>query len=336
MDAGVTLTVIAAVAENGVIGRGGDLPWKLSDDLKRFARLTKSHTVIVGRRTHEAIIGRLGGPLPDRKTIVVSSTTNPHAYAGMGLTIVPSLDHAVSAAGSDSSEVFVIGGAQLYREALPRAHRLLLTLVHASVDGDVTFPSFDWAEWGDDWFEFRDADERNEYPTTFVALKRRLKRVWPMGADVVEMQHARSDDQREVMQQIQDQGVCSFCPEHEHLNDFGQVRRAGHFWVLRDNRWPYKGTRAHLLAIPKEHAETLGDVRMSSLPELHLLCRWAEAEFGLTSGAIGLRFGDPARNGGTVRHLHAHLIAAVAADDPGFDNVRFRMGPKAQQDPFPA
>ena len=137
------ISIIAAVAVNGVIGREGRLPWHLSADLQRFKRLTTGHTIIMGRRTWESI----GRALPGRRTIVV--TRQPDYQVADGVQIATSLDEALrTAEASGESESFVVGGAELYREALPEADRLFFTEVAAEVDGDTYFPvNFDTFEW---------------------------------------------------------------------------------------------------------------------------------------------------------------------------------------------
>ncbi len=138
------ITLIAAIAENGVIGRAGGLPWRLPNDLRRFQRVTKGHQVVMGRRTFET----LPGPLPDRRNIVV--TRNPD-YRADGVVVVHSLEEAVADADrhADSADdvLFVLGGAVLYSAALPIADRLDLTRVEACFEGDTFFPEVDWAGW---------------------------------------------------------------------------------------------------------------------------------------------------------------------------------------------
>ncbi|HEX5470243.1 MAG TPA: dihydrofolate reductase [Lacipirellulaceae bacterium] len=165
------VSIIAAVAANGVIGRNGRLPWKLSNDLRRFKRLTMGHTIIMGRRTWESI----GRPLPGRRTIVV--TRQSDYQVADGVQIASSLEEALLAAEAcDETDTFVVGGAELYREALPEADRLYFTEVAADVEGDTYFPvNFDTFEW-DQWIcletEAHEADLQNEYAFVFVTFER--------------------------------------------------------------------------------------------------------------------------------------------------------------------
>ncbi|NJD33294.1 MAG: dihydrofolate reductase [Betaproteobacteria bacterium] len=135
------LTVIAAVARNGVIGKNNRLPWHLPADLRHFRALTTGHAVIMGRKTWESLPAKFR-PLPGRQNIVV---TRDEAYRAEGATVVTSLPAAVAAAQGD--EAFVIGGAELYVAALPLADRLQLTEIDAAFDGDTHFPAIDPRQW---------------------------------------------------------------------------------------------------------------------------------------------------------------------------------------------
>lgn len=134
------LSLIAAVAANGVIGSDNALPWRLPEDLKRFKALTLGHPVIMGRRTHESI----GRPLPGRRNIVVSRNA---AFSAAGCETAASLEAAIAACAGTADEIFVIGGAQIYAEALPLAERLYLTEIGAEFPGDARFPAFDRDAW---------------------------------------------------------------------------------------------------------------------------------------------------------------------------------------------
>ncbi len=133
------LSIIVAVARNRVIGVNNTLPWHLPEDLKRFRALTMGHHIIMGRKTYESL-GRL---LPGRTTVIVSRSKD---YAVPGALVADSLRVALALCEGDP-EVFVIGGAQLYREALPVANRLYLTEIDAAFDGDAYFPGYDRSRW---------------------------------------------------------------------------------------------------------------------------------------------------------------------------------------------
>ena len=158
------ISLIAAMADNGVIGRNNRLPWRLSADLQRFKALTMGKPIVMGRKTWESI----GRPLPGRTNIVV---TRDVGYRAEGCVVVHSVDQALEvAAGSD--EVMVIGGANLYQQLLDRADRLYLTQVRADVEGDAWFPEFDRAQWREVERESHSRDEKNEYDYAFVTLER--------------------------------------------------------------------------------------------------------------------------------------------------------------------
>lgn len=132
------LSIIAAIGDGGVIGREGALPWHIPEDLKRFKQLTMGHPIIMGRKTYESI----GKPLPGRVNIVIS---RQEGYEAAGCEVFRSLEEAL--AKYEPQNPFVIGGAEIYRAALPLADRLHITEVKISTDGDVFFPDFDRSQW---------------------------------------------------------------------------------------------------------------------------------------------------------------------------------------------
>lgn len=160
------LILIVAAAENDVIGRDGDLPWHLPSDLAYFKRATMGKPIIMGRKTHESI----GRPLPGRANIVVTRQAD---YEADGCVVAHSLEEALqSAATHGAAEAVVIGGAELYAQALPRADRILMTRVHAPIEGDVRFPPLEPDVWRVVGVEHHDADERHAYPFSFMELVR--------------------------------------------------------------------------------------------------------------------------------------------------------------------
>jgi dihydrofolate reductase len=164
------LSLVAAVAENGVIGRDGRLPWRLSADLRRFRALTTGHPIIMGRRTWDSI----GRPLPGRTSIVVTRQTRfdtPHPEVHIVHSFDEALEAATKAPGGESQS-FVIGGAEVYAAALPYATRLYLTRVLAEVEGDARFPPLDWLEWTLMTTENHPADAKNEYAHSFEVYER--------------------------------------------------------------------------------------------------------------------------------------------------------------------
>jgi dihydrofolate reductase len=144
----VTLSLVVAVADDGVIGDADALPWHISEDLRRFRQLTTGHVLVAGRRTHESITARLGQPLPGRHTVVVSGSTpsgGPTAFTAGAATTVADLDTALTTAadlatGAPEPGVVVIGGARVYGQALPQVDTVHLTRVHLTPGGDTRMP----------------------------------------------------------------------------------------------------------------------------------------------------------------------------------------------------
>lgn len=133
------LSLIVAVAKNGVIGKDNTLPWHLPEDLKRFRALTTGHHIIMGRKTYESL-GRL---LPGRTTVIVTRNTD---YTVEGALIAHTLIEAAELC-KDDAEAFIIGGAELYKDALKLVNKLYITEIDVAIDGDAFFPEFDSAEW---------------------------------------------------------------------------------------------------------------------------------------------------------------------------------------------
>ncbi|MCK0198318.1 dihydrofolate reductase [Ancylobacter sp. 6x-1] len=165
------LVIVVAVAENGVIGRGDALPWHVSGDLKRFRAITWGKPIVMGRRTFESI----GRPLPGRTSIVVSRDAGLNLPDGV--LKAATLDEAMRLAGAEAErlgvdEAALVGGAMLYAAALPRADALRLTRIHASPEGDVTFPPFDAADWREVHREGPLQGEKDDHAFSFIDYER--------------------------------------------------------------------------------------------------------------------------------------------------------------------
>ncbi|WP_267358040.1 MULTISPECIES: dihydrofolate reductase [unclassified Methylobacterium] len=157
------VSLVAAVARNGVIGRDNGLAWHLSSDLKRFKALTMGKPMLMGRRTWDSI----GRPLPGRRTLVL---TRDRAFWAEGVEVVHDWESALAAASG--SELMVVGGAEIYTLTLPQADRLYLTEVAAEPQGDVRFPSFDRARFRETFREAHPAGPRDEHAFAFVDWER--------------------------------------------------------------------------------------------------------------------------------------------------------------------
>jgi dihydrofolate reductase len=163
-----TLTLIVARARNGVIGRNGELPWRLPEDLKRFKALTLGHPVLMGRKTWDSILARNGKPLPGRRNIVISRQAGFDTPGGEAAS---SLDAALALC-ADAPAVFVIGGAQIYAEALPRAHCVELTEIDADFEGDAVMPPLDPAVWQETQRESHGPSAERPFGYAFVTYRR--------------------------------------------------------------------------------------------------------------------------------------------------------------------
>jgi dihydrofolate reductase len=160
------LTTIAAVAQNGVIGNNNELIWRLPDDLKHFKNLTKGHTMIMGRKTWESIGAK---PLPHRRHIII---TRNFDYDAEDAEVVSTIDEALELAKGDE-KVFIVGGGEIYKLAMPYINRMELTIVHHDFEGDTYFPEFNYANWKEVASELHEADERHAYPFSFLTLERK-------------------------------------------------------------------------------------------------------------------------------------------------------------------
>jgi dihydrofolate reductase len=159
------ISLIAAMAEDRVIGIQNRLPWRLPSDMKWFRQHTLGKPIVMGRKTFESFGGK---PLPDRLNIVI--TRDPD-YQAKGAVVVHTIEEAITAAGA-VEEVMIIGGASFYKQMLPRAQRLYLTFVHTRVDGDAWFPAYDSSQWRELEHHDRPADERNAFAHSFCIFER--------------------------------------------------------------------------------------------------------------------------------------------------------------------
>jgi dihydrofolate reductase len=159
------ISLIAAIGKNRVIGKNNSLPWKLPADMKRFRELTTGKPIIMGRKTFESI----GKPLPNRTNIIITHDQN---YKAEGCIIAHSIEEALKAAESNK-EVMIIGGSQIYKEFLPKANKMYLTLIDADFDGNAYFPEYKVEEWKETAYEEHERDKDNQYSYTFVVLTRK-------------------------------------------------------------------------------------------------------------------------------------------------------------------
>jgi dihydrofolate reductase len=161
------ISILAALSSNNVIGRNNEVPWRLSTDLKRLKALSMGHHIVLGRKTFESV----GRPLPGRTNLVI---TRQEGYAPAGVVVVHSLEEALRIAReAGEQETFILGGAEIYAQSMHVADRMYLTRVHAEVEGDTWFPDFDdVSEWRLTDAEHFEADEKNQYPFSFLTYDR--------------------------------------------------------------------------------------------------------------------------------------------------------------------
>ena len=161
------ISIIVAIAENGVIGLNNKLIWRLSDDLKHFKKLTYGHFIIMGRKTYESI----GRPLPGRTNIILSRNKT---FSAEGCIVLKSISKALDySADKNQEEIFIIGGAQIYKETLRIADKLYLTRVHANPNGDAYFPTIDFSDWKEISNLRIQKNEKNDFDFEIIELIRR-------------------------------------------------------------------------------------------------------------------------------------------------------------------
>ena len=165
----MNISIIVAITENNIIGWNNEMPWHLPADLKYFRQKTTGHFIVMGRKTFESIGG--GRPLPNRTSIIITSQQD---YKAEGCLIAHSLDEAIAMAeGQD--ELFIIGGKQIYDQALSLVNKMYLTRIHTSIDGDTSFPNYDYSQWEMTSYKEYQADEKNEYAMSFLVFEKKEK-----------------------------------------------------------------------------------------------------------------------------------------------------------------
>jgi dihydrofolate reductase len=157
------ISIVVAISENHVIGKDNKLLWHLPNDLKHFKEITTGHTIIMGRKTYDSV----GKPLPNRRNIIITrqNITIP------GCEVVNSIEAALALC-ADENEVFIVGGAEIYRQSIKLTNRIYLTVVHKDFEGDSFFPEINKDEWKEVLHEDHEPDHKNPLPYSFITLKR--------------------------------------------------------------------------------------------------------------------------------------------------------------------
>jgi len=156
----MTISILVAAAENNVIGGNNQLLWRLPNDMKWFKSITTGHAVIMGRKTYDS----MGRTLPNRRNIIISRNPSLHIE---GSQVMDSLESALQLV-ADETEIFIIGGGEIYKQAWSKADKLYLTRVHTDVEGDTTIPDITSHEWIEESRESHPADDKHAYPYSFI------------------------------------------------------------------------------------------------------------------------------------------------------------------------
>lgn len=157
------VTIVVAISENNAIGKNNKLLWHLPNDLRHFKQITTGHTVIMGRKTYESV----GKPLPNRRNIIITR----QAITIEGCEVVNSIEAALALC-THEQEVFIVGGAEIYRQAMPVTNRIYLTIVHKQFEGDSFFPEINKHEWKEVYCQNHQPDDKNPLPYSFITIER--------------------------------------------------------------------------------------------------------------------------------------------------------------------
>lgn len=319
------ITIIAARSRNGVIGVDGQLPWHISEDLRRFKQLTLGGTVIMGRKTYDSI----GKALPNRQNIVL---TRNGEFEAIGVEIASTLEDALRI--SSSTNIFIIGGSEIYAMAIKSGvvERLIVTLVDVYIDTDrhqdiAHFPKIDPIDWRVEYAQ-RLRDDLTDTNFAIVEYLRRSQH--EEYTPLVYLPASRFEDQTEKMEQILQDGLCPFCPEWlDWYHDSPIVFETQH-WVVTPNDNPYSGTVLDLLLIPKEHVTSFDQLSYAAQEEFGVVIAKIITDNELDFGALGMRFGQMWHTGGSVAHLHAQLKVGDV-NNPGHQPIKFKMSSKLKE-----
>jgi len=305
------ISIIVAMSLNRVIGYKNKIPWNIPEDLKRFAEITNNHTVIMGRKTYESIIEKLGFPLKNRKNVVLTRNKD---YKASGCLVVDNFDDALKL--SDGEEVFIIGGSEIYKLALPYAHKIYLTQIEENFEGDAFFPKFDKQKW-----EIVSKEkQKDKISYCFKIYKKKI---------FVNLNHSRTPEQISVMQKISKDSVCPFCMDFFMKYHTEPIIKDGKWWLLTTNFAPYEGTKFHFLLIYKHHSVKMSDLKPEAGIELLEFVSWVEKEYKINGGSFFMRFGETNLTGSSVNHLHAQIVVGNSSRlNPNHSSLKVKLGYK--------
>jgi dihydrofolate reductase/diadenosine tetraphosphate (Ap4A) HIT family hydrolase len=326
------ISLIFAMNAARIIGNNGELPWHLPSDLKRFKELTTGHPVIMGRKTFESILDRNGKPLPNRCNVVITHNlasskkvrkSMPETFRNC--VFVSSLLEGIRLMEPEP-EVFIIGGAEIYTQALEIADRMYFTQVGGNFEGDVKFPLFNMNDWETVHDELVTTDS---HPYAFSIMERTGRRQRSSstvtGDNLVNPMFAKRGDYDKTIDEIIESGVCPFCPETFLWHPWPILHRLGDWFITRSG-WPYKNTEHHFLIIGERHITSTIQMTMCDNGAVRLLTLWAVNTFNLKGWGSVARSGDTDYTGATVQHLHFHLIQPKLGPDGKALTVLFPIG----------
>lgn len=307
------ISLIVAHTKNNVIGNKGDIPWDLPDDLQRFRDITSGKSIIMGRKTFDSI----GRVLPNRRNIIV--TRNPKLTIA-GVEVVNSLDKALKLTKGEK-EVFVIGGGEIYKQAMDKADKIYATVLDTEIEGDTVFPRVNLNDWRLDTLE-KHHDKKAGLDYHYANYLRRKK-----PAKLYYIDSGRELQQIWEMEDLEKRGVCFFCAEHFRKERPEAIEFETKHWIVAKNKYPYKHTKLHLLYIPKKHANTIAELTPAARKDMSEVLLEIEKRYKLTGYAHFMRVGDFRYNGATVHHIHGHVLVGDA-EHPEFENVKIKLASK--------
>lgn len=325
------VSIIFAMNAARIIGNKGELPWSLPSDLRRFKQLTTGHPVIMGRKTFDSILARNGKPLPGRTNVVITRNTSywkqeqrNNSGKFQDCMFVSSLDEGILLTDIES-EIFIIGGAEIYAQALPIADRMYFTQVSGAFEGDAKFPLFNMNDWGTIHDKLVCTDE-HPYAYSILSRTNRAPSSRRIAAsNLVNPAFAKNIDYGNTIDEILKAGDCPFCPNNFRWHPWPILQRSGEWFITRSG-WPYKNAGHHFLILGNHHLISTVEMTPEDSASVRHLTSWAVAQFNLKGYGRMSRSGDTNYTGATVQHLHFHLIQPKLDLDGKTLTVNFPIG----------
>lgn len=315
------ISIIVARDKYRTIGFDGDLPaWKLKSDMKRFKELTSGNVVVMGRTTYESI----GRPLPNRTNIVISTDLKDNTGIEIARSYGEAIDLAKLRADQEDCEIFIIGGQSIYELALRSkdVDRLLITLVDGEFEGDTHFPETPIKRWKLTDYEIHQKDEDNSHNYAFMNYSRRRP---GEGYEIVfYYPSSRSAEQTQKMLEIENLGICPFCPDWLEWYHDNPIMYESKHWVVTRNDNPYSGTVLDLLIISKHHCTHFRQMPEEAQAEFGQVVTWVENNCGYDFFGFGMRVGAIEKVAGSINHLHGHFKVGDI-ENPSHKPITFKM-----------